>query len=191
MQVVAGSARRIQLKTLAGDHTRPTSNRIKETLFNILQPYIPGCRFLDLYAGSGGIGIEALSRGAEAAVFVDNNRQACAVIEDNLTRTRLKEKARLYQSDAAAALKRLALSREPFDIIFMDPPYDDPWERQLWPLLSESPLVGPDTMIIVETRIERSFPDLSRWGFTLFREKEYKNNKHVFIRRKEEMHEQA
>ena len=97
MQVIAGSARRIQLKTLPGDHTRPTSNQIKETLFNILQPVVQGCRFLDLFAGSGGIAIEALSRGARAAVLVDNSRQACAVIRDNLERTHLADKAVLLQ----------------------------------------------------------------------------------------------
>lgn len=186
MQVVAGSARRIQLKTMPGDQTRPTSNRIKETLFNILQPYIPGCRFLDLYAGSGGIGIEALSRGAERAVFVDHNRQACAVIRENLKRTHLEDKAELYMSDAAAAFKRLSLSEKPFDILFMDPPYDDKWEPLFWPLFSESPLIAPDTMIIIETRINRSFPDADAWGFKILREKLYKNNKHVFIGRKGE-----
>ena len=108
MQVIAGSARRIQLKTLPGDHTRPTSNQVKETLFNILQPIVQGSRFLDLFAGSGGIAIEALSRGAREAVLVDNSRQACAVIRDNLERTHLSEKALLLQTDAAAAVRRLS-----------------------------------------------------------------------------------
>ena len=185
MQVIAGSARRIQLKTLPGDHTRPTSNQVKETLFNILQPIVQGSRFLDLFAGSGGIAIEALSRGAREAVLVDNSRQACAVIRDNLERTHLSEKALLLQTDAAAAVRRLSAREEPFDIIFLDPPYDAGLETTLLPLLADSPLVSADTLIILETRAERSFPDLEALGLAVRREKIYKNNKHVFLERKE------
>ena len=82
MRVIAGSARRLSLKTIEGLDTRPTTDRIKETLFNMLQNEIPGCRFLDLFAGSGGIGIEALSRGAREAVFVENNPKAISCIQD-------------------------------------------------------------------------------------------------------------
>ena len=185
MQVIAGSARRIQLKTLPGDHTRPTSNQIKETLFNILQPVVQGCRFLDLFAGSGGIAIEALSRGARAAVLVDNSRQACAVIRDNLERTHLSEKAVLLQTDAAAAVRRLSAKGEPFDIIFLDPPYDAGLENAVLPLLADSPLVTPDTLIILETRAEREIPGLDGWGLAVTREKKYKSNKHMFLQLKE------
>ena len=91
MRVIAGKARRLALKTVPGMETRPTTDRIKETLFNILQPEIPDCRFLDLFSGSGGIGIEALSRGAESAVFVEKNPKACTCIRENLTFTKLAE----------------------------------------------------------------------------------------------------
>ena len=189
MQVVAGSARRILLKTLPGDSTRPTSNRIKETLFNILQPVVQGSRFLDLFAGSGAIGIEALSRGAREAVFVENSRQACACIQDNLTRTHLKEKAMLMTSDVFAAVKRLSASGKPFDIIFLDPPYDAGVEEALLKELAASPLVTPDTLIIAEMRIRRELEGLDEMGLAVRRVKEYKNNKHVFLGLKGETHE--
>lgn len=184
MQVVAGSARRILLRTPAGDHTRPTSNRIRETLFNILQPEIQGARFLDLFAGSGAIGIEALSRGAREAVFVENNRQALACIRDNLERTHLADKALVLQTDVSAAMSRLR-GREPFDIIFMDPPYDADYELPVLKLLAASPLVTEETLIIVETRQAKQLNEAEAFGLSIVREKEYKNNKHVFLRRKE------
>ena len=185
MQVVAGSARRILLKTPAGDKTRPTSNRIKETLFNILQPEIQGARFLDLFAGSGAIGIEALSRGAREAVFVENSRQALACIRDNLERTHLAEKALVLQTDVSAAISRLA-SRGAFDIIFLDPPYDADYELPVLKLLAASPLVTQETLIIAETRLEKQLNEAETFGLAIVREKEYKNNKHVFLRRKEQ-----
>ena len=89
MRVIAGKARRIQLKSMEGMNTRPTTDRIKETLFNMLSQDIYGCHFLDLFSGSGAIGIEALSRGAASAVFVEHNRQAVACIKENLTKTKL------------------------------------------------------------------------------------------------------
>ena len=96
MRVIAGTARRLQLKTLDGFETRPTTDRIKETLFNMLTPYLYDCIFLDLFAGSGGIGIEALSRGAMEAYFVDNNPKAMACIKENLKHTRLVQKGDDY-----------------------------------------------------------------------------------------------
>ena len=99
MRVIAGIARSMPLKAAEGDNTRPTTDRIKETLFNMLQSDIAGCRFLDLYSGSGAIGIEALSRGAKEAVLVENARQAIAVIKDNLTFTKLSPKAVVMEQD--------------------------------------------------------------------------------------------
>ena len=95
MRVIAGSARRLQLKCIDGLETRPTTDRIKETLFNMINDDVYNAIFIDLFAGSGGIGIEALSRGAREAVFVEKNRKAVAVIEDNLNHTKLKDKAKV------------------------------------------------------------------------------------------------
>ena len=118
MRVIAGSARSLPLKTLEGMDTRPTTDRIKETLFNMIQSEIPGCRFLDLYAGSGAIAIEALSRGAKEAVLVENSKAACACIRENLAFTKLDSQAVLMEQDVAAAIVRLS-GQEVFDIVYM------------------------------------------------------------------------
>ena len=194
MRVIAGSARRLILKTIPGDGTRPTTDRIKETLFNILQNDIPGIRFLDLFAGSGGIGIEALSRGAAEAVFVDKNKEAVSCIKENLLHTRLMENARVLNMDVLQALRVLESdtfqSHEPFHIIFMDPPYKEGLERAVLESLKESTLCTEDTLIIVEADLRTDFSYLPEIGFTAVRFKEYKTNKHVFIRRHKESSDQ-
>ncbi len=190
MQVIAGKARRLKLAAPAGLDTRPTSDRYKETLFNILQPLIPGCRFLDLFAGSGAIGIEALSRGAKEAVFVDNSSKAVRCIRENLEHTHLSDQASVYASDVFTVIRRLALNAEPFDIIFLDPPYDAGCEPKALEMLAASGLVSADTLIVVEAKNETAFPYLDSLGLLMTREKVYKTNKHVFIRRKEEEHDE-
>ena len=122
MRVIAGKCRSLPLKTLPGRDTRPTTDRIKETLFNVMQNDIPRACFLDLFAGSGAIGIEALSRGAQSCCFVDQSRKAVEVIKENLAFCRLTDQAEVYQMDAVSAVKSLA-NHEPFDVVFMDPPY--------------------------------------------------------------------
>ena len=117
MRVIAGKARRIQLKTAPGMGTRPTTDRIKETLFNILQPELYSARFLDLFSGSGAIGIEALSRGCEMAVFVENNSAAVECIRDNLKCTKLSEDAVVMQKDVYAAIQQLESEGKCFDIV--------------------------------------------------------------------------
>jgi len=189
MQVIAGSARRLLLRTLPGTETRPTSGQIKETLFNILQPETEGSRFLDLFAGSGGIGIEALSRGAKYCVFVDHSRQAVACIGENLRHTKLDGKARVMTCDAPAALRRLEAAGEKFDLVFLDPPYDLGIYRRILEILGGSSLLSPDALVIAEARREEDFSFAEDCGFTVVREKVYKSNKHVFLRGKETDHE--
>ena len=150
MRVIAGSARRILLRTLPGDATRPTTDRIKETLFNILMNEIPGCRFLDLFAGSGAIGIEALSRGASEAVFVEQSRAAADCIRTNLKNTHLEDKAKLLVCSAAAGVRRLG-GGEPFDVIFMDPPYaDGTVVETLMRRIAEKKILNNDGIIMIE-----------------------------------------
>lgn len=189
MQVIAGKARRLLLATVPGLETRPTTDRIKETLFNILMPEIPGCRFLDLFAGSGAIGIEALSRGAEEAVFADNSRRACACIRQNLEHTKLKDQATVLETDAVAAIRRLSAGGKKFDIVFLDPPYDADLEFVTLKALTASNLLTDESLIIVECREEKELKDLDTLGLRVAREKVYKNNKHVFLR-KETAHEE-
>lgn len=180
MRVIAGTARSLQLKTLDGLDTRPTTDRIKETLFNMLAPYLYDCIFLDLFAGSGGIGIEALSRGAMEAVFVEKNPKAMDCIKDNLKHTRLERRALTISSDVMTALYRLEGEKQ-FDYIFMDPPYNRELEKQVLTYLSESDLLAHQGVIIVEASRETSFDYLDDLGFQIIKEKVYKTNKHVFI----------
>ena len=180
MRVIAGSARSLRLKTLDGMDTRPTTDRIKETLFNIISPSIFDSIFLDLFSGSGGIGIEALSRGAKEAVFVENNPKAMACIKENLKFTRLASRAMTVTTDVMDALYRLEGDKI-FDFIFMDPPYDRGLERKVLEYLSDSRLVYEDTVIIVEASRDTDFSYVDDLGLTVIREKVYKTNKHVFI----------
>ncbi len=183
MRVIAGKARRLNLKTVPGMETRPTTDRIKETLFNILQPYMAECSFLDLFSGSGGIGIEALSRGASHAVFVEKNPEACACIRDNLSFTGLADDAKVLNMDVLQALRSLE-GRERFHCIFMDPPYGRELEKQTLAYLKESSLLCEDTLLVVEAALHTSFEYAEEMGYQILREKKYKTNKHVFLQRR-------
>lgn len=181
MRVIAGKAKRIPLVAPSGMDTRPTQDRTKETLFNMLQPYLADSVFLDLFSGSGAIGIEALSRGAKEAVFVEHGREACDCIIKNLKKTKLEEDAALLRINVFDALKRLEQSRYCFDCIFMDPPYNKELEKQVLIQLAGTGLISEDTMIVVEASLETEFLYLEELGFELYNEKKYKTNKHVFI----------
>ncbi len=183
MRVIAGSARRTPLKCIEGESTRPTTDRIKETLFNMISQDLWDCRFLDLFSGSGAIAIEALSRGAKKAVLVEKNPAAVRCIRENLEKTHLAEGARVMQSDVLSALHRLSGSEDPFDIIFMDPPYDHGLEMQVLKALQDSSLIREDTLIIIEASLETSFDDLNDLGFETVRIKKYKTNQHVFVQK--------
>ena len=153
MRVIAGSARRTQLKTLEGMDTRPTTDRIKETLFNMIAPYLYDSIFLDLFAGSGGIGIEALSRGAMESVFVEKNPKAMACVKENLQKTHFERKGMTMQMDVMTALYKLEGEKQ-FDYIFMDPPYNHDTEAKILNILLDSGLVHENTLIIIETSLE-------------------------------------
>lgn len=185
MRVIAGKARSLKLIAPQGRDTRPTTDRTKETLFNILQPGMVGCRFLDLFSGSGAIGIEALSRGAVYAVFVEKSRAAAGCIRRNLESTRLCGQARVIQKDVSAALG--SLEGEPaFDYIFMDPPYGQKLEKQVLGYLAGSSLLDGSGTVIVEASLETSFDYVVDLGLRVQRKKEYKTNEHVWIVREGE-----
>lgn len=181
MRVIAGKARSLKLKTIDGLNTRPTTDRIKETLFNMINTYIPGAKFLDLYSGSGAIGIEALSRGASSAIFVENNKKCVDCINYNLKFTKLQDNAYVYNKTVQIALEELK-GKGQFDIIFMDPPYDNLYEKDVLSKLIEYDLVNEDTIVIVEASLVTKFDYIDDIGFEVFKNKEYKTNKHVFIR---------
>lgn len=180
MRVIAGKCRSLPLKTLEGLETRPTTDRTKETLFNVLQPWIPGCRFLDLFSGSGSIGIEALSRGAVEAVFVEQSRKATAVIRDNLQFTKLMPEAVVMQDSVLHALSILSGKGDVFDCVFMDPPYNHELEKEVLTYLSSHRLLREGGIVVVEASLHTDLSYAAELGFTMVREKLYKTNKHVF-----------
>lgn len=180
MRVIAGKARRIQLKTIEGVQTRPTTDRIKETLFNMIAHGLCDATFLDLFAGSGAIGIEALSRGAAKAVFVEKNPKAVSCIKENLNRTNLESEAEIMVTDVITALRRLDRQKK-FDYIFMDPPYNNLLEKDVLNFLANSDLLSEDALIIIEASLETDFSYLEEMGFSLIKRKEYKTNVHMFV----------
>ncbi|MBQ9030769.1 MAG: 16S rRNA (guanine(966)-N(2))-methyltransferase RsmD [Parasporobacterium sp.] len=184
MRVIAGKARRLMLKSSPGFDTRPTLDKIKETLFNILQPDIPGSRFLDLFSGSGSIGIEALSRGASQCVFVENNRKALQCILDNLEHTHLEEDAVVIGKSVLGAISELALRKFAFDIVYIDPPYQAGYEQETLRALAQTGIISPETQVVLETDLRNQLDFIEESDFLIVREKNYKTNKHLFLRLK-------
>lgn len=183
MRVIAGSARSLPLKSVRGKGTRPTTDRIKETLFNMIAADIPDGRFLDLFSGSGAIGIEALSRGASLAVFVEQDRACIALIRENLRFTRLSGRAEVIAGEAVRTVSAMD-GRPPFDVIFMDPPYGHDLERRILEVLKDSSVAGPHTRIIIEASADTAFSYLETLGYEMTRDKSYGSNRHVFVRKK-------
>lgn len=182
MRIIAGTARSLPLKTIDGLDTRPTTDRIKETLFNMIQQDVPDCYFLDLFAGSGQIGLEAASRGAAKIFFVENAKNAAACIQENIRFTKFDDVCTLLQQDVISGLRMLE-GKYQFDLIFMDPPYKKELEKEVLTFLSHSSLVKPSAKIIVEAALETDFSYAGEFGFTILKEKCYKTNKHVFLQK--------
>lgn len=152
MRVIAGNAKGVSLKTPDGLSTRPTADRVKEALFSIIQFDIPGAKVLDLFGGSGQLGIEALSRGAKSAIFVDHSPVACKLIEENLKRTKLQEQGRVVRSDYMSFLKN---SREKFDIILLDPPYAEKFLENALNFITEIDILQTNGIIVAERPVEK------------------------------------
>lgn len=171
MRVITGKARGIQLKTPDGMLTRPTSDRVKEALFSIIQFEIPGAKVLDLFGGTGQLGIEALSRGAKHAVFTDAREEACKLIRENLKRTRMEQDARVVRSDYMDYLGRC---REKFDIILLDPPYAEVFLENALKRITEIDILESNGIIIAERPVGKDLP----WEFDGYaRSKDYKYGK--------------
>jgi len=185
MRVISGTARHLILKTLPGNDTRPTTDMIKETLFNMINFDLPGARFLDLYAGSGAIGIEALSRGAVSATFIDNNAKAIAIIKENLEHTRFTDLADVITAEAVSGLRRIEASKKQYDIVFMDPPYSQGFEESALRYLKTSKIIDSDTLIIIEMSKDTDIENIKNMGFEVEKIKAYKTNKHIFVRRRD------
>ena len=168
MRVITGKARGVTLKTPDGMTTRPTTDRVKEALFSIIQFEIPGAKVLDLFGGTGQLGIEALSRGAKSAVFVDAGEPACRLIRENLKRTKLEADARVVRSDYLTYLKSC---RETFQIILLDPPYAEVFLENALKCITEIDILQSGGIIVAERPLGKELP----WEFEGFtRSKDYK-----------------
>ena len=180
MRVITGTARGVQLKTPDGMTTRPTADRVKEALFSIIQFEIPGARVLDLFGGTGQLGIEALSRGAKSAVFVDAGEPACRLIRENLRRTKLMDSAKIVCSDY---LQYLRVCNETFDIILLDPPYAEVFLENSLKCITEIDILKSGGIIVTERPVGKELTCVFE-GYN--RSKDYKyGNTLVTLYRKE------
>ena len=171
MRVITGKARGVNLKTPEGMQTRPTADRVKEALFSVINFDIPGAAVLDLFGGTGQLGIEALSRGANSAVFVDESDKACLLIKENLRRTKLEQQGRVVRSDYLAFLRSC---KDPFDIIFLDPPYAEVFLENALNCITEIDILRSGGIIVCERPLEKEL----LYEFSGFsRSKDYKYGK--------------
>ena len=171
MRVITGKARGVQLKTPQGLKTRPTTDRVKEAMFSIINFDIPGARVLDLFGGTGQLGIEALSRGAKSAVFVDAGEDACKLIRENLKRTKLEQDGRVVRGDYMDYLRRC---RENYEIIFLDPPYAEVFLENALKCITEIDILQSGGIIVTERPLGKELP----WefeGYTRSRDYKYGN----------------
>lgn len=155
MRIVAGSHKNCKILSPKGMQTRPTSERLRETLFNICQNYIEGAHFLDLFAGSGAMGLEALSRGAAAVTFIDSHSESTKIIRQNLQAMNFQQSARVIEGDVFVQLKRLHTHEKPFDIIYADPPYStykegEPYSLRVLKALDRCNILAPGGYLFVE-----------------------------------------
>ena len=182
MRVITGSARGRRLNELKGTETRPTTDKVKESIFNCIQFDVEGAHVLDLFAGTGQLGIEALSRGAQSAVFVDRRTEAAKLVRDNLTLCGLNDCAQVVCGDAMGYLSSL---RTKFDIIFLDPPYETELLEQALAHIARFDILTPRGIIVAESPLDKSLPALST-PYGVYREYRYGKIKVTIYHRDEE-----
>jgi 16S rRNA (guanine(966)-N(2))-methyltransferase RsmD len=180
MRIISGSRRGLKLETLDGLETRPTTDRVKEALFNLIQFEIMGSKVLDLFAGSGALGIESISRGAAEAIFVDQSRASVKVIERNLERAKFESLARIYSEDWQSALSKMKNSA--FDLVFVDPPYHLELEVLVLEKLDLYNLLSEDAIVIIEHPVSRKLPEHVN-GYSLLKSRHYGNTALTLYRR--------
>ncbi|MGI6778723.1 MAG: 16S rRNA (guanine(966)-N(2))-methyltransferase RsmD [Acetivibrionales bacterium] len=155
---MSGTAKGHKLKTLKGLSTRPTSDKVKEALFNIVSQYVKGADVLDLFAGTGNLGIEALSRGASSAVLVDKSMECHNIIKQNLIHTKLMDRAEILTGDVIRVLLKLAGEGRSFDIVFMDPPYCKNFAKDTLQIVSDNGIIKNDGIVVIERDIKDEIP---------------------------------
>lgn len=153
MRIISGKAKGTKLYTLEGTNTRPTLDRVKESIFNIIQNEIEGAKILDLFAGSGAIGLEFLSRGAEKAILCDKSKEAIQIIKKNIVKTHMEEKAQIYNTDFETCLEKVKEYK--FDIIYLDPPYETNYISKALKKINELGITKKESIIIIETDDEQ------------------------------------
>ncbi|WP_285858855.1 16S rRNA (guanine(966)-N(2))-methyltransferase RsmD [Bhargavaea ginsengi] len=159
MRIISGERRGLQLKSASGTDTRPTSDKVKESVFNMIGPYFDGGRVLDLFGGSGGLALEALSRGMDRAVLIEKDRRAQAAILENVAKCRYDDRVELIRADARQAVRRIIAKGEPFDLLFLDPPYARDTYYKLAGELAEAGLIARGGTIVCEHDRSVSLPD--------------------------------
>ena len=167
MRVVSGLCKGRPLKAVPGASTRPTTDKVKESIFNIIGPYFEGGIALDLFAGSGGLGIEALSRGMDRAIFVDREFKAISTIRGNLQACHFTDQAEVYKNDSERAIKALIKREIAFDLILLDPPYKKQKLEELLEIIAKNHLIATNGIIVCEHSNDVELPDrvstLTRW----------------------------
>ncbi|WP_438446779.1 16S rRNA (guanine(966)-N(2))-methyltransferase RsmD [Gorillibacterium sp. sgz5001074] len=159
MRVISGKAKGRPLKAVPGMGTRPTTDKVKEAIFSMIGPYFDGGSVLDLFAGTGGLGIEALSRGVERAVFIDMEPKSIEVVRDNLKACGFADRAEVYRNEAGRALKALAKREARFGWVFLDPPYRLKNVDKLMEEMHELGLLEPGAVVLVEHDAEHRYPE--------------------------------
>lgn len=185
MRVISGIARGTKLDTLEGMSTRPTLDRVKESLFNIIQLKIENSNVLDLFAGSGSLGIESLSRGAAFATFCDESYKAAEIIKRNLKKVRFEDRSKLYISNFENALEKMKRENLSFDLVFLDPPYKTDYIKESLILLDKYDLLSKDAAIILETdEKDRIINQIENLEFDIYDVRKYGRVSLIFLKRK-------
>lgn len=150
MRIITGTAKGTKLKAPTGLNTRPTADRVKESVFNILGDIVDDARVLDIFAGTGNLGLEALSRGAKSAIFVDCSQESIEIIKENAQRTKLIDFTKICKNDVLHALDRLAQSEDVFDLLFCDPPYNKGFVQTVLEKIDKQPIMADRGIIVME-----------------------------------------
>lgn len=173
MRIISGKYKGHQLVSFSADHIRPTTDRVKESLFNMIQGSIEGARVLDLFSGTGNLGLEALSRGAQSVLFVEKNRKSIQILEKNIAKLKVDEDYRILQKDVISFLK--SYEGEPFDIIFADPPFTEAMAHDVMEAADTSRAFHPETLMMIESarreKILDDYPHLTRYDVREFGDK--------------------
>ena len=184
LRIISGKARGTKLNTLEGIETRPTLDRVKESLFNILQNRIYDSKILDLFAGSGAIGLELLSRGAKEAILCDNSYKAVQIIKENVIKTHFEDKTKIINNDYKNTLD--TLKNEKFDIIFLDPPYESQFDIQAIKIIIDNDMLSKEGIIILETDNEKEKKEMiDKLDINVYDLRSYGRVSLFFLNRKE------